>query len=450
MAEKDRLRIAYVGGGSRFVVTLLHGLAEYAGDFATLDYGIDLRLLDPDVDRAGEMQRYAEITFGERDLDILASVTADRDEALRDADWVIFSAGVWKPIMEARKVLAEDLGLPAYGEMSTGVMAEMAGLWAFVDGLAEDMKRLCPKAVFSSLVNPTDVIAGAVQKKYDIRSNGLCVEVPGLRGWLSYYLKIPETQINLEPIGVNHCGWIARGEVAGEDLHKVFAEKIPPQVWQPDWYGHCTAFVELFQRTGHLRSSPYHLWPVQTVWTDRHDKQSDIWHKTCLPEGFEDKKAYRKAVLAEALKEGKMIPDPNGLDVHPEATPYTYPNTRWTLGAIALGLAGGAADPVPMQVENDMTNPHGGPNDAWLEVPVHVKEGHISPQAVPELDRWVYGEVDMIALQRAHLTNWLAGTDKDGLVKGMTMLPQVGPFDKLQEFMDKLPQFINAQRDAQG
>lgn len=448
MAEKDTLRIAYVGGGSRFVVTLLHGLAEYAQNFADLDRAIELRLLDVSLERAGDMKRYAEITAGEHDMNLTAIATDDREEALRDADWVIFSAGVWDPILKARKALGEDLKLPILGEMSTGVMIEVAGCWAFVEKLGEDMQRLCPNAIFSSLVNPTDVIANAFQKKFDVRANGICVEVPGLRGWLSYYLKTPESQITLRPIGVNHVGWIAEGDVAGEDLHKVFAEKIPPLVWQDDWYGHCTAFVELFQRTGHLRSSPYHLWPVQATWTDRHDKQSEIWHKTCLPEGFANKGELRKAALAEALKEGKMIPEPDGTAVHPEATPYTYPNTRWTLGAIALGLAGGEVDPVPIQMENFVTNPQGGMNDSWLEVPVHVNNGHLYAQSVPELDRWVYGEVEMLALQRAHLSNWLAGTDKDGLVKGMTMLPQVGPWDKLQEFIDTLPKFIDAQRAA--
>lgn len=46
MARADRFKIAYVGGGSRFVVTLLHGLAARADDLKAAGRPVELALLD--------------------------------------------------------------------------------------------------------------------------------------------------------------------------------------------------------------------------------------------------------------------------------------------------------------------------------------------------------------------------------------------------------------------
>ena len=74
-----------------------------------------------------------------------------------------------------------------------------SSLWPYMRQLAEDIHRLASlEAVFSTLVNPTDVLSGAFEKAFDIRSIGTCVEVPQLKTWLCHNLKAEYDDIRLE------------------------------------------------------------------------------------------------------------------------------------------------------------------------------------------------------------------------------------------------------------
>lgn len=427
MAKTDAFRITYVGGGSRFVVTLLHGLAAYAPAFRRLKRPVELALLDPNPDRAGEMGRYAEITARTTGIDIRPIVTSRPATALKGSDLVIISVGMYDRIHEAQK-LFDAPGLQPYGEHGPGVIIEGAALWPFVKRLAKDIQRYAPKATFATIMNPTDVLAAAVEKAFGIPSVGVCVEVPGLLGWLSYYLEVDDRKIHLDHVGVNHVGWVSRWRIDGvPDAEKFFWRKIPPRIGKPDWYPHPIFFVELYEATGFMRSSPYHNWPFKTTWSDDKQKQNDRWAATCLPKG-KDKRVYRNEQLERALAEGRMIPEADGTKVHPEATPYTYPNSRWTLGGLALGMAGGKAGPMPLQVRNGRSNP-GLPADAWLEIPATVSDGKIAGKTIKPPPDWLFHDTETIAVQRIHLANWLAGQDKDGLMKGLTAMPNVGTLE---------------------
>ena len=82
MSDSDRFRITYIGGGSRFVVTLLHGLASKAEALGRLDRPIELALVDVDTSRAAEMARYAEIVASQTQLPIETLVTEDSSACL--------------------------------------------------------------------------------------------------------------------------------------------------------------------------------------------------------------------------------------------------------------------------------------------------------------------------------------------------------------------------------
>lgn len=424
MARADRFRIAYVGGGSRFVVTLLHGLAGQAEQLRSLGSPrrpIELVLLDPDAGRAGEMARYAEIAAAQTGLPIRPTVTADQAAALQGADWVIFSIGMHRQEQEAIQRFGRRLPRGIHGETGPMTAIVAAAVWPTLRRIGRDMQRLCPHALFSTLVNPTDVLAAAVERSFGIRSIGLCVEVGGLIGFLAYYLGVPAAAIQLEHIGVNHVGWVSRWTVGGQDGDPIFRDRIPARLGAADWYPQCHLLVGLHRTLGYLRSSAYHVWPFDRPWTDADHEQLNRWLATCLP-GWPSKSAYRQAMLEAALRDGRMMPDPDGTKVHPEAAPYTYPDTRHVLGAVAAGLAGGQGGPVALQVPNRGTNPTMPPN-AWIEVPAAVRAGVLFPQTVPVVPQWLIGQTALIAEQRACLADWLA-TGDDGRGGGPKALAQ--------------------------
>lgn len=439
----DAFKIAYVGGGSRFVVTLLHGLASQGAALGALGRPIELALLDPNAERAGEMARYAEITARQTGLPIRAAVTARQEEAVEGAGWVLFSAGLWEPASALRKRFLEPMGHPNE-ESGPGVAVEAAAVWPFLQTLAGDIRKRARGATFSTLVNPTDVLAAAFETAFGIPSIGICVEVPGLVGFLSYYLQVPESEIAIQHAGVNHVGWVSRWSIAGRDGAPLFWERIPARMQQEDWYPHPTFFVDLYRATGFMRSSPYHNWPYRTDWPEEFHRRNERWAQVCL--GGRRREEIRRAALEKALAEGRMIPQPDETRVHPEAMPYTYPNTRHTLGALAVGLAGGESGPVPLQVRNGAANPF-LPADAWVEVPARVSRGKAEPLSVPPLPEWLFGQTAALARQRRLIADWLAGRDPGSLAKGLLVLPDAAPLPALLELASGLENWV---RDPRG
>ena len=434
----DAFKISYVGGGSRFVVTFLHGLAERAEALRRLGRRIELALIDPNAKRAADMARYAGITAKQAGLALTSRVVPERADALGGADLVVFSAGLRDRVMPLRKRLLEPRGI-APDESSAAIAVEAAALWPELARLGRDMKENCPRAVFATLVNPTDVCAAAFERAFGITSVGLCVEVPGLVGWLSYYLGVDEADIHVEHIGVNHVGWVSRLTVGGGEGDQLLRLRIPERVSRDDWDPHATWFVELFESTGCLRTSPYHHWPLRVAWTDELPVRNERWARTCLPEGV-SKRGLRAEALRRALETGRMIDEPDGTRVHPEATPYSYPNTRHTLGALVVGLAGGEADPVPLQVRNGGTNV-GFVDEACLEVPTRVEAAALRPMTVSALAAWQHAPVAALAAQRSRLADWLSGRDMDGLVEGLVALPGDVPLEALRSLSVELAAF---------
>ncbi len=448
MSNAEPFRIAYIGGGSRFVVTLLHGLAASAEALARQGRPIELVLMDPDTDRAGEMARYAEITAASTGLEIQSAVTGDLDEACDGADWVLLSISQWQAEHEIFGRLGAPLGPEPLVEAGPWIAMTAVSIWPEVCRAADAMRRGAkPGAVFSTLVNPTDVLAGAVARAFEARTCGICVEVGGLEGFLAYYLGVAPDRIALDHVGVNHHGWVGRWQIDGldGDPDVRFDQAMADRTGRDDWYPHCDWMVRVHRRLGMLPTTAYHTWPFRRSWGQAEADQAARWARTCL--GDEPKKPYRSRMLAEALDAGRMIPEPDPLSCHPEATPYAYPNSAKVLAAVAIGLAGGQAGPVALQVPNANSNPD-LPPEAVLEVPTDVAAGRLAPgraAPIPEPQRDLLA---LIARQRADLAAWLAGGRRDDLARALLAMPEVGPLDAIDRLIDALDQEITRIHDG--
>lgn len=110
MVATPSFKVAYIGGGSRFVVTFLHGLAAYVDSIKALDIPIFLVLMDPDLSRAKEMAQYAGIVAKQTGLPLTVEVTSERRIAISEANLVIYSVGVQERLNAIRTKFAELLG----------------------------------------------------------------------------------------------------------------------------------------------------------------------------------------------------------------------------------------------------------------------------------------------------------------------------------------------------
>ena len=180
---QTRKRLAYIGGGSMFVPSIINGIAEVMRNSPS-SYGVELALYDVQPAKAERMQAYAELVSTTWRVPLQAVVSRTRQEALIDADVVLLSVWLHDVHERLEQVLkGVDLHMEEDG---LGVVAWALACAPWSLGVAADMKQLCPEALLLTLMNPTDVIAGVVTEATGIRAAGLCVEVDGLRGVLAY------------------------------------------------------------------------------------------------------------------------------------------------------------------------------------------------------------------------------------------------------------------------
>jgi alpha-galactosidase/6-phospho-beta-glucosidase family protein len=435
-----RFKICYIGGGSRFGITLLHGIAEQAEAVRALGREVELVLYDIDPQRCKANAEYAGIVAAEKGLRLRVVVTGNRGEALAGAGWVLFSPWLMDQVHELMGQCPRGKG-EWLAEAGPWTAMEAAAVWPIVREYCEQIAKVAPRAVFTTLVNPTDVLARAVERGFGLRSCGMCVEVPNTRGYLAYFLKTPARQIRLEHIGANHVGYVTRCEVAGQDGARMLRERLDELMASDEWHPMTVDFAECVRATGYLRTSPYHMFPFESRDWGQMRPVLDDWGKRRVP-GYESLKAYQEENLRRALTERRMMQPFDAARTHPHATRYHYPDTAATLGALVVGLAGGeVGEAVPLQVRD------GGANtcvdgEAWVEVPTRVTAGAFEPQTVPQLPEWFFAQTAMIVRQRRMLADWLVEGNPDVLREALLLLPDGSPLQAMMGAVKKLTEFI--------
>ncbi|MCC7407805.1 MAG: hypothetical protein IT442_07010 [Phycisphaeraceae bacterium] len=445
MSAHQSFRICYIGGGSRFVVTLLHALAAQADSLRDLGRPIELRLLDPNADRAGEMAHYARITAQECNLPLTAEVHTENDRAIDGSDWVIFSPNLRNRSYELFHHLTQ--GHPKV-EHESGPWTAVDGavVWPVFRQVAALVKQYCPHATLTDLVNPTDVLAPAASDLFGLQSHGMCVEVPNLRYFLSYYFSVPWQDIDLEFIGVNHHGWVTRCTIQGRDGVAMLRDAADDLAQRHDWqFGHAW-FLKTVKRLGRMPTQNFHAWPTIAPDWEELAAERDAWYRRMLP-GENDTRDVQERNLQHALRHGKMIEHFDSLKHTYGLPPYMFANVAPTFSALALGLMGGdggaAEGPVSLQVRNGPSNPC-LPPDVWAELPTIVRHGKLEPQTVTPPPPELFGITALVARQRRLIARWLATHDKSLLAEALYMMPESAHVDVLERICDTLPAEIDA------
>jgi 6-phospho-beta-glucosidase len=448
MAMPDTFNVAYLGGGSRFVVTLLHGLADHGNAVRDLGRPIELRLLDLDVKRAEEMARYTAIVANATGLPITAITTDDDVRAIDGAHWVLYSIGIRHQTGRLFGQLIEGFG---HVEHETGVWtaADAAVNWPIVSRFAALTKqRAAPDATFTSLVNPTDTVPPAIADAFGLQSHGICVEVPNLRYFLSYYLQVPWDEVVLEFIGSNHSGWVTRCALDGRDGVAALVDVIDELPRRRDWHFGHECFLAVTRRLGWMPSANFHAWPfIAPDWEELAADRED-WARRMLPAG-QTRRDIDEANLQAALASGQMLPRFDSMK-HPYGLPpFMYANVGPSMAGLAIGLAGGdcgpVTGPISLQCENGSANPC-QPADAWVEAPTLVRRGRLEPQTVPQPPDWLFARNRMIAAQRRLIARWLATGDTRPLTQALYMSPCEAHYKVLERAVRQLPRVAHPDR----
>ena len=221
------------GGSSQWMKSLMR-------DVYFLDEvgGGEIRLVDPKRDNVEAVARMLETFNKVRNKDYKISVTNDRREALKHADFVMttFSPG-------SMDAFYHDLEVPIkYGiripvSMTVGPPGISAALRTapIAYEIVEDMEAMCPGAWLLNVTNPMSVVTRAMNKAAKtVKVIGLCHEFhafprfmeaifglgrPDDVDLLTYlYQWLGEQGFEYTVAGVNHYIWITQATWHGEDV----------------------------------------------------------------------------------------------------------------------------------------------------------------------------------------------------------------------------------------
>ena len=234
----DRFKLAYIGAGSfRFSLGFFRNIVN-----ATELLPIEVALCDIDAYSLSlvtkilkRMVRLSAHLKGYKESDVLVSSSTDRTAALENADFVYKSISVGLQAAEWFDLyLPLKFGIP----QNTGDTVGPGGLFRGLRSapacaaIAQDMKRLCPKAPLLNYTNPVSSCTLAARTVAPgIQFIGLCHELfNGMKLLKRFYNKRAGKHIknwrdmHVEYAGLNHFGWFTGIEYGGEDLYPVLRE----------------------------------------------------------------------------------------------------------------------------------------------------------------------------------------------------------------------------------
>ncbi|MGI6489293.1 MAG: hypothetical protein ACOXZ7_01905 [Sphaerochaeta sp.] len=209
-------KIVLIGAGSA-----MFGLGTLGDVFKSeVLKGSEVALVDINPDSLKVVFDVAENFVEKEGLDYRVSMTTDRTEALKGADFVIISIEIGDryALWEMDWNLPLQFGIKqVYGENGGpgGIFHSLRIIPPILD-ICEDVSRICPDALLINLSNPMTNIMVAISRKYpELRCVGLCHEVSSL---ITHLPKILGTSHG-QPC--DQSGWVesfqlfARSEISG-------------------------------------------------------------------------------------------------------------------------------------------------------------------------------------------------------------------------------------------
>lgn len=182
----------------------------------------ELRLVDVDAERlqlAGGMARRILEEAGSKGT---VTVSPDRREVLRGADYVVTTIQVG-----GDNAIRSDFAIPTkYGIKQTvgdtlgigGISRAMRTIPVIL-GIVRDIEDLAPDALYLNYSNPMSMIVMGIAETSGVRHLGLCHSIPITAAQVAMYLQLSPTEISWRAGGINHMAWLLTLEKDGQDLY---------------------------------------------------------------------------------------------------------------------------------------------------------------------------------------------------------------------------------------
>ncbi|MDA1192225.1 MAG: hypothetical protein O3A46_11160 [Candidatus Poribacteria bacterium] len=420
-----RTKMSVIGGGSPFVLCLVHGLAERADRWAAANIEIDLSLFDLVPERAERWKAYGSVLRERLGLPLTVEVADTREQCLRDTRVALLSAGAPDAYGLAHRM--RDKYDFAYHSIHDGPpgFAAAKRLYPFCREIGDEMARLSSNGLLLILPNPTDTLANAVARSTGANAVGMCVETEHSRDHLAHYLGVSRDAVEFDHVGVNHDGWITALRIDGEDGYPRVRDEIGGWMSREDFHPNNVGWVKICEATGYLRSSPYHNFPIPV---GNYPNPNPTAHFGVSREAIEKEV---DACIAERRVLDVLMSE------HPERRRIKYFGTGVALEKVLWGRTTGYEERVGLQVRNDgaISNL---PDDVQVEVPTRVQGDTCKGYPMGDIPESVGGITRLLAMQRHLEADWLLDGKRDTLLAALMTVPNVASVKTMVEYADEL------------
>lgn len=220
-------KITFMGAGSTVFAKNVIGdsmLSDALCDFEYALYDIDAERLEESYVMVNLLNK--NINGGRAKVTKYLGVP-NRKDALRGADFVInaIQVGGYEPCTVIDFEVPKKYGLRQTIGDTLGIGGIFRALRTIpvLEGFAEDMAQVCPKALFLNYTNPMAMLSGYMQRYTDINTIGLCHSVQVCSRILLQELGMYDDvkkPLKEKIAGINHMAWLLELEDAdGNDLY---------------------------------------------------------------------------------------------------------------------------------------------------------------------------------------------------------------------------------------
>ncbi|GGD53836.1 alpha-galactosidase [Paenibacillus nasutitermitis] len=247
-------KIAIIGAGSIvFCKTLMLDIMATEALEET-----EFVLMAPSTAKTSQVEAFANKVIAENGLKSKVSITTDRREALKGADYVICTfqvGGVAAFEMDYKIPLQYGVDQCIGDTLGPGgIFRALRSIPVILD-VAREMEELCPDALLLNYVNPMAMICWALGET-KVKFVGLCHGVQTTLDLIAGYTNVPKAEIDYVSAGINHMGWFLKLEHEGKDLYPLLREKFE----QPEFYVNEKVRGEVFRHFGYfMTESTGHL-----------------------------------------------------------------------------------------------------------------------------------------------------------------------------------------------
>lgn len=222
---KKGLKIVTIGGGSSYTPELIEGFIKR---FPVLPVS-DLYLVDipQGKEKLDIVTNFARRMVEKAGIDLRIHATTDREEALKDADFVTtqFRAGLLTSRIRDERI---PLRYNKIGQETTGAGGFSNALRSVpvILDICRDMERLCPDAWLINFANPSGIMTEAVLNHTNIKAIGLCNCPINMVNDMAEKFSCSTDDLFCDFVGINHLIWAQKVLLKGKDVTAQAIEKI--------------------------------------------------------------------------------------------------------------------------------------------------------------------------------------------------------------------------------